>query len=254
MTSSADILVLPLEGDLDVTSVPRVRALINEYLKKGCQRIIINMEKASYIDSLGMALLLTCARNLHERGGLLSLTNVNSSIYRSLVICRMVDFIPVKNTANKAPIPALDPGVHPLWQGTMHVDPQKLGAARRRIEEILERATELDANEIFDLTLAGGEALGNAIDHTGAEGVLCSLEVYPDRAILEVTDCGSGMELGADEAAPQSETDQELERGRGIKLMRMLADSVEISRKPNGVGTIVRLVKLYTPMDIQQEA
>lgn len=169
MTISNDILILPLECDLDVANVPRVRAIINEHLAKGCRRVIINMEKATYIDSLGVALLLSVARTLHAQGGLLSLTNVNSSIYRMLVICRLVDFIPVTNTANKTPIPALDPTVHPLWQGTMHVEPQKLSAVRQRIEEVLERATELSANEIFDLTLAGGEALGNAIDHTGGQ-------------------------------------------------------------------------------------
>lgn len=252
MLSSSNILLLPLEGDLDVTSVPGVRTLIDEHIAKGYQRIILNMTKTEYVDSTGMALLLTSARRLAEKGGLLSLVNVNDQIYRTLCICRLVDFIPVSNTTEKPPIPELDPAIRPLWQGTMRVDPTKLGLVRKRIEEILTRATELSSTEIFDLTLAGGEALGNAIDHTDANGVRCSLEVYPDRAIVEVTDCGTGLEVAYDEDAPQTETNDELERGRGIKLMRMLADSVEISRKPNEQGTVVRIVKLYTPMDVRQ--
>ena len=35
-----------------------------------------------------------------------------------------------------------------------------------------------------------------------------------------------------------------VERGRGIKLMRLLADSVSIHLKRSGQGTVVRLVKL----------
>lgn len=244
MAQTSDILVIPIEGDLDVVAAPKVRALIERRVSAGCRRVIINLAGASYVDSVGMAVLLTSARRLYEAGGLLSLVNVCESVYRSLVICRLVDFIPVSSTAPKPPIPALDPNIRPLWSGTMSVDPTKLASTRQRIEEVLSRSTELTNNEIFDLVLAGGEALGNAIDHTDAQGVLCSLEVYPDRVIVEVSDCGCGMELGSDEAAPASETLDELERGRGIKLMRMLADSVEIMRKSTGEGTVVRITKL----------
>lgn len=246
MAQTQDILVIPIEGDLDVVNAPKVRSLIERKVRIGCKRVIINLADATYVDSTGMAVLLTGARMLYETGGLLSVVNVCESVYRSLVICRLVDIIPVSSTAPKPPIPALDPNIRPLWSGTMSVDPAKMATTRRRIEEVLERSSELSANEIFDLTLAGGEALGNAIDHTSAEGVLCSLEVYPDRVIVEVSDCGTGLELAPGEPVPPSECASELERGRGIKLMRMLADSVEISRKPDGCGTVVRLVKLIT--------
>lgn len=242
MAAQSNILLIPLEGDLDVASVPRLRSLVEHDIAAGCRRVIINMAGASYVDSMGMAFLLTCARELREVGGLLSLINVDDVVYRQLAICKLVDFVPVSNAAPKPPIPALEPGQRPTWQGTMRVDPNAIGETRARLEEVLSRTT-LTPDEIFDLTLAGGEALGNAIDHTDAEGVLCSLSVYQDRVVVEVTDNGSGMELAADEEPPEN-TECELERGRGIKLMRMLADSVEISRKPAGLGTIVRITKL----------
>lgn len=248
MTASNDILLLPLEGDLDVTSVAGVRAIIDEHMSEGCKRIIVNMADTDYIDSMGVALLFTTARRLHEQGGLLSLVNVSDPVYRTLTICRLVDFIPVANTAPKPPIPALSPTAHPLWQGKMHVNPTRLSDVRRRLSEVLER-TDLTPEEVFDLTLAAGEALGNAIDHTEAEGVLCSLEIYGDRAILEVTDCGGGFDP---ECANKTPEEQNLERGRGIKLMNLLADSVEIQDKSNGSGTVVRLVKLYTPFEMRR--
>lgn len=254
MTHSEDILIVPVEGDLDVSCVGRVRALIDERVAVGCRRVILNMAQATYVDSLGMSLIFAESRQLRERGGLLSLVNVCDNVYRSLVICRLVDFIPVTGGGPKPPIPALDPSVRPEWHGTMRVDPARLSEARRRMEELLGR-TELTADEVFDLTLAGGEALGNAVDHTCAEGVLLSVWVYPDRVVVEVTDCGEGFEpsdgdeggAGDDGACASSS----LERGRGIKLMRMLADSVEIGPKTSGEGTVVRLVKLITPMSRQ---
>lgn len=253
MTNADDILVIPVEGDLDVSCVARLRPYIDERIVGGCRRVILNMAQASYVDSLGMSLIFSEARRLRELGGLLSLVNVNASVYRSLVICRLVDFVPVTGAGPKPPIPALDPTVRPLWHGTMRVDPSRLSMARGRVEQLLTQ-TGLTPDEVFDMTLAGGEALGNAIDHTSAEGVLLTVSVYADRVVVEVADCGDGFDPtrsgdGAEDAAVFSdETSGDLERGRGIKLMRMLADSVEIGRKANGAGTVVRLVKLITPM------
>lgn len=253
MTNADDILVIPVEGDLDVGCVARLRPYIDERIAGGCRRVILNMAQASYVDSLGMSLIFSEARRLRELGGLLSLVNVNASVYRSLVICRLVDFVPVTGAGPKPPIPALDPTVRPLWHGTMRVDPSRLSMARGRVEQLLTQ-TGLTPDEVFDMTLAGGEALGNAIDHTSAEGVLLTVSVYADRVVVEVADCGDGFDPtrsgdGAEDAADLSdETSGDLERGRGIKLMRMLADSVEIGRKANGAGTVVRLVKLITPM------
>ena len=253
MTNADDILVIPVEGDLDVSCVARLRPYIDERIVGGCRRVILNRAQASYVDSLGMSLIFSEARRLRELGGLLSLVNVNASVYRSLVICRLVDFVPVTGAGPKPPIPALDPTVRPLWHGTMRVDPSRLSMARGRVEQLLTQ-TGLTPDEVFDMTLAGGEALGNAIDHTSAEGVLLTVSVYADRVVVEVADCGDGFDPtrsgdGAEDAADLSdETSGDLERGRGIKLMRMLADSVEIGRKANGAGTVVRLVKLITPM------
>ena len=66
------------------------------------------------------------------------------------------------------------------------------------------------------------------------------MTAYNDRVVVEVTDCGSGFE--ADDST--SFDDPCDERGRGIKLMRLLADSVSILKRPSTMGTIVRLVKL----------
>lgn len=239
-----DILMLPVEGDLDVATVPPLSVLLERRLAAGCQRIILNLAKTTFVDSMGMGLILRLAREMHEHGGLLSLVNVSDSVYRALCIARIVDFVPVSGASPKPPIPALDPTVRALWHGTMRVDRTRLACARDRLGELL-RQTDLTPDEVFDLTLAGGEALGNAVDHTDAEGVLLTVSVYPDRVMVEVTDCGEGFELAPDEEPP--DCGEGAMRGRGIKLMRMLADSVDIRRKHAGKGTVVRLVKLVMP-------
>ena len=66
-----------------------------------------------------------------------------------------------------------------------------------------------------------------------------NVRAYRDRVVIEVCDSGEGFEI-----APDEEPDESEERGRGIRLMRLLVDSVEVRRRIDARGTMVRLVKL----------
>ena len=118
-----------------------------------------------------------------------------------------------------------------------------MAQVRGRVECLCE-GLPLKADEVFDLTLAVGEALGNAVDHAGERGVLVTVAAYADRVVVDVADCGQGFSLGPDEELPEAAADAE--RGRGIKLMRMLTDSASISPKSTGEGSVTHLVKLFS--------
>ena len=241
MNSEPNISVLTMGSDLDVTTVSRVRRAIDDAVDGGCLRIILNMAGASYVDSAGMGLIVSELKHLRSLGGLLSLTNVSERVFRSLEIMRMVDQMPISVAGRE--IAELDPSVPPLWRTTLRVREDGLAAARGRVEELL-GTVGFSPDDLYDMCLAVGEALGNAIDHTCEGGILATVSAYPDRAIVEVTDCGQGFSLEADEP----EVPLSAERGRGLKLMRLLTDSLVISRKSTG-GTAVRLVKLSHPYE-----
>lgn len=240
-----DIALLPVQGDLDVTSAPRLRAAIDALVEGGCRRVILNMARTTRVDSAGMGLIFLETRRLRGLGGVLSLDNVPPDVYRALCVACVVDLIPVSQAGSRRPAPVLDPSVRPLWRRSLRVDPARLSEARSWVERMLS-GVALTSDEVFDMTLASGEALGNAIDHACcAEGVSVTVTSYPDRVVAEVSDCGTGFELAADEE-PTPERGGE-ERGRGIRLMRLLADSVSIRRKQVGEGTVVSLVKMLRP-------
>ncbi len=73
------------------------------------------------------------------------------------------------------------------------------------------------------------------------EVLYATITGYEDRVIIEVSDSGCGFDEEEIKAS-------KIERGRGIKLMRLLCDSVSITRKETGSGT-VRLTKLYQNTD-----
>ena len=125
-----------------------------------------------------------------------------------------------------------------------------LAAARGRVEELL-GTVGFSPDDLYDMCLAVGEALGNAVDHTCEGGILATVSAYPDRAIVEVTDCGSGFSLEFDEP----EVPLSAERGRGIKLMRLLTDSLVISRKSTGgTASIISSEILTSSSGNQMEA
>lgn len=234
-----DIAVLVPVRDIDIASVPLLREQVDALIGMGVRRIIINCQNVAFIDSTGLAFLLARARRLSRAEGLLSLVNASSNVIRFLQIARLVDVLHVR-PANKAALPVLSPNALPKWMKTISVTGgiERLAAYRHRVSELLSTLA-MTADARFDTALAVGEALSNAFDHAGGVGCSMTLTAYADRVVIEVLDGGSGFELSADEEVEASE-----ERGRGIKLMRMLVDSVEVSRRGDVHGTCVRLIKL----------
>lgn len=259
MAAQTNIAQVCVDGDLDVRSAPKVRAWIDGLVDSGCRRVVLNMANASYADSAGFGMILREMRRMREVGGILSLTNVKDRVYRSLVVMRMADLVPITRAGASREVPDLPAGALPEWRTTFRVDAGGLEQARGRLHSLI-AGLPLSNDDIFDMNLASGEALGNAVDHTCAEGVLVTVAAYADRVVVDVADCGEGFLpgdcgcAGGGGAAAEPEGDSFAERGRGIKLMRLLADSVTIGPKTSGSGTVVRLVKMYSarPADAER--
>ena len=236
-----DIAVLTPPGDIDIATVPALRRRLDALIGRGVRRVVINCQAVSFIDSTGLAFLLTRARELMRREGLLSLVNASGEVVRFLEIARLVDILHVAGPARES-IPAIPVGELPRWSKSVEVRQgiENLPYYRHRIAELLE-SLPLRRDERYDVALASGEALGNAYDHAGGVGCILTVQAYGDRVVLEVLDRGAGYSIdGASEPVASEE------RGRGIKLMRMLVDNVEVARRTDGAGTRVRMVKLFS--------
>lgn len=240
MSRSHDIALVPVSGDLTVHTAPSLRRTLEGLVRDGSRRIVLNMADVPYVDSAGMGVLIGAVRTMRNAGGLVSFVNVRPAVLRALKIVRLVDLAPVSEAGERKEVPELDPAVLPLWRTTIPVDKNDMQSARERIEQLAGRLG-FSRDAVFDVTLAAGEALGNAADHTCGQGILVTVSAYPDRLVIEVTDCGCGFELEQGADAPASANE---ERGRGIRLMRLLVDAVSIDVRPSGIGTVVRLVKL----------
>lgn len=173
-----DIAVLTPPGDIDIATVPALRRRLDALIGRGVRRVVINCQAVSFIDSTGLAFLLTRARELMRREGLLSLVNASGEVVRFLEIARLVDILHVAGSARES-IPAIPVGELPRWSKSVEVRQgiENLPYYRHRIAELLE-SLPLRRDERYDVALASGEALGNAYDHAGGIGCVLTVQAY----------------------------------------------------------------------------
>jgi serine phosphatase RsbU (regulator of sigma subunit)/anti-sigma regulatory factor (Ser/Thr protein kinase) len=113
---------------------------------------------------------------------------------------------------------------------SLRAEPGELSRLRRMLMRWL-RATKASAQEIYDITIACGEASANAIEHAyGARPASFEVEgaVEGDSVVLRVRDYGSWR-------APRGQ-----HRGRGLKLIDALMEDVRIERSEDGTEVMMR--------------
>lgn len=239
--------VVRLAGDLDMAVVPELRAGLDADLGAGCTNVVLDLSAVIYADSSALGLLVWLDQRLQPLGGRLVLAGANSNVARVLELSGLVSVahsIAMSTTVVSAleGLELKQVATEPLWEQQLEMlpDVNELSPVREQVSVLL---TPLGFAEtaLFDIKVALGEALANAIRHgTPPEGdnrIRVDVIAYPDRVVLEVLDSGAGFDgthAGSDDLyAPD---------GRGVMFMRALMDVVEYDVSPFG-GTLVRLVK-----------
>lgn len=234
-------------GELDVVSTVEVQEALSEALDRGCQNVVLDLSRVGYVDSSCMALIVWLDRALEPRGGKLVLAGANRDVSRVLELSGLLKLAPVVSTAADeteavSSIELPDTEGAPRWAERMsfRADTAELAAARAAVVSLLE-GLGIPESTLFDIRVAVGEALANAMRHGSPGGssdvVAVAVEAYDDRVAIEVSDQGCGF----DGTLP-AEADLYAASGRGVMFMRALMDRVDFSVCEGG-GTTVRLEK-----------
>ena len=72
--------VLPLEGDIDLHVSPAVTEYLNAVIKKKPERIVIDLSRATYIDSAGVAALILAMQEVDAYGGKFFLSGLQETL------------------------------------------------------------------------------------------------------------------------------------------------------------------------------
>ncbi|MEU9444556.1 ATP-binding protein [Streptomyces sp. NPDC048304] len=132
------------------------------------------------------------------------------------------------------------------WSLHLRREAASVPLARRLLIGTMETAG-VDPEISYDLSVALTEACANAVEHGGGTAYGGSSEAYRVTAYLdgekcriEVTDSGPGFPR-PQEIRPAR---PDAEHGRGLCLIRELADHVHIGAKPGRGGTVVSFDKI----------
>ncbi len=235
--------------DIDIAVVPQMSQSLVALLETGTSNFVLDLSEVRFIDSSALGFLVYLDRMLRDREGSVVLTGVDKNVGRVLDLSGILGGAKTLTKASDASraigsLEAVPSLVAPLWEDHLEMPARTdaLPDVRRRIGEILE-PLNLPEDILFDIKVASGEALANAVRHGSAEkneSIGIGIRVYEDRIVIEVADVGVGfdgsVELSDDLYSPG---------GRGIMFMNALMDTVSFSPGSTG-GTIVTLEKRRT--------
>jgi len=245
-TESA-VCVVRYAGDLDFSTVAEVREAVDDIVSRGCADLVIDFSSVTYADSSALGLLVWVDKRLQPLGGRMVLAGADRNVNRVLELSGLLGVAPSVSAAASVgdALERLEPaaeGREPSW--TQSFDAQALvegmSDTRTRVVDMI-RPLGMPEASLFDLKVAVGEALANAIRHGSPRGaqdtITIKVSAYDDRVEVRVSDHGGGFSgshvCSADAYAPG---------GRGVMFMRALMDRVEFSGCDGG-GTTVRLIK-----------
>ena len=81
--------VLALEGDIDLHVSPVVTESLNAVIKKKPERIVIDLSRATYIDSSGIAVLILAMQRVEAYGGKFFLAGLQETLHSIFEISRL---------------------------------------------------------------------------------------------------------------------------------------------------------------------
>lgn len=239
--------VVRIEGDIDLRVVPEMQDSIDGVVTSGCVNVVLDLSRVVYADSSALGLLVWLDHRLTPLGGKLVLAGADHNVSRVLELSGLVGVAPsisATSTVRQA-LQGLEMAPEPpepLWTEELRVaaSVEVLARTRTRVIDLLAPLHVPEA-VAYDIKVAVGEALANAVRHGSPRGeadeVRVEVAAYSDRVVVRVRDSGGGFD-GDSSCAD----DVYASGGRGVMFMRALMDRVEFS-PCDGSGTAVTLTK-----------
>lgn len=94
--STRDEVTVSLRGAIDLESAPRIRSTVTRLRRQGAASIVLDLTAVDFVDSVGLGLLVSIHRRLHEEQRSLALSNVGSTVRQTLHIAGLEDLFAIR--------------------------------------------------------------------------------------------------------------------------------------------------------------
>lgn len=82
-----------MAGDLDTAAAPEARALLAAV--RPTAAVVVDLDRVRFVDSAGLGVLVTAARNLHEHGSVVVLSVARPNVRRLLHLVGLDRVVPI---------------------------------------------------------------------------------------------------------------------------------------------------------------
>lgn len=90
-----DTAVVSVDGRIDAESAERLDTAISGVLARGGKRVLVNLEKAAYMSSSGLRVLLGKFRDLRRVDGEMALCSVQPDVYQVFLLAGVHEVFPI---------------------------------------------------------------------------------------------------------------------------------------------------------------
>jgi len=95
-------IVVTVEGEIDLSTAPRFRALVDEAIAVSAPHVVVDMARVEFCDGQGLAVLAAAAERLRATGGRLEVHRVSAKVYRLFEITGMTQTLHVERATDDA--------------------------------------------------------------------------------------------------------------------------------------------------------
>lgn len=197
--------VIHLSGELDTSSADGVAGVVDGVLAREPERVVFDLSELTFMDSSGLALLLTARRSAE-----VELRGTSSAVRRVIEVSGLEGLFELQDGGERR---------RQRFAGA----PESVSAARRFTTQGL---NELEPDVLDVVAVMVSELTTNAVQHSGTDFEV-SLGVAADLLRVEVSDSGGGR------PEVRQPSPDEL-RGRGLRIVEELSDSWGVSPRADG--------------------
>lgn len=93
-----DVVIFAIQGQIDLYHAPELKEKIQEAIERGKNKVIINLEGVSYIDSSGIGALISSHSISKKQQGTFRICHVSGSVRKVFELTKLTTFFNVDDT------------------------------------------------------------------------------------------------------------------------------------------------------------
>lgn len=89
------LVIVDMVGEIDVNAVARIRDTLDDLTKTASAQILVNLARATYIDSSGLGILMAARREALKGGGQLAICGMTKDVRMVFELTRLNKFFEI---------------------------------------------------------------------------------------------------------------------------------------------------------------